>query len=315
MSTPPPVPPVADAPRVQTYTVISSTAAIDLQFPVYGDGGDLEVWVNNAKLDQSLWTFVSKSGVSVSIITQPITDGQIQFSPVLTTGVVIIDGNWRPRRVAQPTSPGVTRRELNQTVSNIISSQREQYDGVGRSLRAIPGETMLPLPNAATRKNGGSGSILGFSGATGDPVVLTGSGTGSVNTLAPVSAGDIPEFFDNTGTIIRRSVRATHILNPSRRTVVSGAVVVSATTDDIVIIAYTSPAAVNVNFPTVAARIAAGLGRIGIKNGHANAALYPITPVRSGSDTIDGTASPLPQDNGRVVWYEPIAATNDWEIQ
>ena len=102
--------------------------------------------------------------------------------------------------------------------------------------------------------------------------------------------------------------------NLTRRTADASPVTISATTDDIVIVDLTVEAAVNVTFPTVAARVAAGLGRIGLKNGHSNPALYPVTPVRSGSDTIDGTATPLDQDHGRVTWYVPIAATNDWEI-
>ena len=102
----------------------------------------------------------------------------------------------------------------------------------------------------------------------------------------------------------------------SRRTVtVAGDVTIVAATDDVVIVDKTIEAATNVNFPTVAARIAAGKGVLGIRNKHSNPALYPITPVRSGTDTIDDTATPLPQDHNRLTWYAPIPGTNDWEIQ
>lgn len=104
-------------------------------------------------------------------------------------------------------------------------------------------------------------------------------------------------------------------LNLTRRTATTSPVTIDATTDHIVIVDLSSEAAVNVTFPTVGARVAAGLGRIGIKNGHSNPALYPITPVRSASDTIDGTSAPLAQDHGRITWYVPIATTDDWEIQ
>jgi hypothetical protein len=173
MPTPPPVPPVADAPRTQTYAVVSTTSAIDVAFPVYGDGSDLEIFHNSVLMDPSLWTLVSKSGTSIATITQPIPDGQIQFSPSLTAGSVIINGKWRPRRVSQPTAPGIARREFNQAFSNIISSQREQHDFVISALRAVPGETPpAPLPSISDRKAGGNGTVLAFDGVTGDPTVI-----------------------------------------------------------------------------------------------------------------------------------------------
>lgn len=223
--TPPPVPPVADAARIQTSVITSSTSAIDLQFPLYGGCTDLQVWVNNGLLDTSLWTCVSKSGTPISIITQPITDGQIQFSPALTSGTVIIEGDWRPRRVSQPTSPGVTRRELNQTVSNIISSQREQYDAVTRSLRSPPGETLTAIPLSVDRKN----KILGFDD-NGNPVAFAGQtvataaqvgfiaiGTGAVTrtvqdkireTLSATDFGAVADNSTDNTTAFARAVAA-----------------------------------------------------------------------------------------------------------
>lgn len=102
---------------------------------------------------------------------------------------------------------------------------------------------------------------------------------------------------------------------PRRPVTDPGDVTIDASTDDIVVVDKTVEEATNVNFPTVAARIAAGKGKIGLKNSHSNPALYPLQPVRAGADTIDDMATPLPQDHNRITWYMPIAATNDWEIQ
>jgi len=102
---------------------------------------------------------------------------------------------------------------------------------------------------------------------------------------------------------------------PRRSVTAAGDVTIDAAVDDVVVVDKTVEAATNVNFPTVVARIAAGKGILGLKNSHSNPALYPLTPIRSGSDTIDDSATPLSQDHNRITWYLPIAATNDWEIQ
>ena len=73
--------------------------------------------------------------------------------------------------------------------------------------------------------------------------------------------------------------------------------------------------ATNINFPTTAARITATGGLpIRVKNRNANSALYPLQPVLSGGNTIDGSSSPLPQDSDAEVSYWPMS-TGDWEIR
>ncbi len=134
MPTLPNVPPVPDQDRYQFLApgIGTTTTTIAVSFPVYGNAEDLTVRVNEVALSSSNWTFTSASTTPLTQLPLPITDGVITFNVgVAGPAVIEIIGNWQPRQVIQPSAPGIARREFNQTVSSIISSQRE----MARSLR------------------------------------------------------------------------------------------------------------------------------------------------------------------------------------
>ena len=125
----PPVPPVADADRYQSFTVTSSTPSVALTFPVYGDGSDLVVKLNGAAqpFGSGIWTFSSVSGTPIGSIPRPITDGLVTFTTPPTSGTIEIIGAYRPRVTAMQTAAGIARREFNQSFGQVVSTQRELY--------------------------------------------------------------------------------------------------------------------------------------------------------------------------------------------
>jgi hypothetical protein len=138
MSTPPPVPPVADADRYVSYSLASvSTSYVDVPFPVYGDQSDLRVVVDGDDLNTAYWALVSASGAPLNTLSQPLTDGRVAFSPAISADTVEIYGEIHPRQTVMPTAPGIGRREFNQTVGYVLSSLREFWTTLGR-YRAQP---------------------------------------------------------------------------------------------------------------------------------------------------------------------------------
>ena len=170
----PAVPPIADTDRYQFSAIISSTATIALNFPVFGNGSDLTVKVNGALLDSSLWTFASNSGTALNIIALPVTDGIITFNPALTTGLLEIFGAWHPRQLVQPTAPGINRREFNQTTATIIAGMRELYSGVNSGKLTVATNSQALATFSQIPANTFLGNPLGV--------------TGNVSTLTPAQA-------------------------------------------------------------------------------------------------------------------------------
>ncbi|PWT71916.1 MAG: hypothetical protein C5B60_10305 [Chloroflexi bacterium] len=126
---PPPIPPIADTNRIQTYSITSSTSQIALTFPVFGDCTDLSVSINGTLYPSPspLWNCASQSGTALNLLPLPITDMVVNFTPALTSGSVIIAGAWHPRNLTVPTAPGINRREYEAAVSELIAAQRELY--------------------------------------------------------------------------------------------------------------------------------------------------------------------------------------------
>lgn len=121
----PNVPPIPDANRVIFLTVTSPTSVIPVTFPVFGAQEDITVVVNYQILPASQWTFTSASGTALSILPLPITDGQVTLNTPVSAGTIEILGSWQARQVIQPTAPGISRREFNQTTSTLIAALRE----------------------------------------------------------------------------------------------------------------------------------------------------------------------------------------------
>jgi hypothetical protein len=176
---PPAVPALPDTTRQTNYSITASTCVCSVGFQIYGDSTDyqnwVQVWLNGVQVaynDASKgWTITSPSG-SLSTIPRPITDGVLTFNSA-QTGTVQIVGARRPRRTSQfQENRGVAARDLNQLNTDIIAQNREEWDFRSRTVQAVPGEVLAPLPSASLR----AGGYMGFDGL-GNPTVLPGTGS------------------------------------------------------------------------------------------------------------------------------------------
>jgi hypothetical protein len=208
---PAPVPALPDSERRTAYSITSSTCTCNVNFQLFGDTNDFQNWVevflNGTRVnfnDATFgWTITSPSG-SLSSLARPITDAVLTFTNP-QTGTVQIVGARRPRRTSQfQENSGVPTRNFNVVLSDIISQNREIWDKTndmtGRGLFGLPGETLSPLPSAASR----AGGILCFDGTGLIPQICAPlSGTGNV--VGPNSAtdGHLAVFNGPTGQIIR----------------------------------------------------------------------------------------------------------------
>lgn len=121
-----PVPAVADADRYVLYTIRgAATNSADVPFPVYGDATDIQIAVDGTILDPSSYSLVSKSGIPLGLLSQPVTDGQVLFFPAVAPQVLEITGAVHPRQASMPANGGIGRREFNQIVGYVVSIARE----------------------------------------------------------------------------------------------------------------------------------------------------------------------------------------------
>lgn len=197
---PTPVPALPDVERRTSYTITNSTCACSLgpNLQLYGDGTDyqnwVEVWLNGTQIQYNDpvfgWTITSPSG-PIGNLARPITNAVLTFNNP-QTGTVQIVGARRPRRVSQfNENAGVSARNLNQVITDIVAMLREAWDKIndvtGRVIMAPPGETMQPLPPASQRAN----LALCFNGS-GEPVpcAITSSGSVAAGTGISVAGAD-----------------------------------------------------------------------------------------------------------------------------
>ncbi|MBR1086453.1 hypothetical protein JQ621_03090 [Bradyrhizobium manausense] len=186
---PSPVPALPDSERRTSYTISGTTCACNVNFALYGDSTDYQNWVevflNGVQVsynDSTFgWTLTSPSG-SLANLARPITDAIITFTNA-QTGTVQIVGARRPRRTAQFTeNRGVAARDFNQALTDIIAQNRETWDKIsdvtGRSIVAVPGETLSVLPPAGTRAS----QLLGFD--SGGNVALYSAQLPAINQTA-----------------------------------------------------------------------------------------------------------------------------------
>ncbi|HEV2159568.1 hypothetical protein [Bradyrhizobium sp.] len=210
---PGPVPAVLDNERRTSYSLSGSTCSCTLNYSVYGDGVDywnwIEVWLNGVRVNYNDatygWTITSPSG-SLSNLARPITNAVLTFNNS-QTGTVQIVGARRPRRVSQfSEGAGVSARDLNQALSDIVTQNRETWDKIndvtGRGLISQPGVTLgtLPVPSAC------SGKYLSFD-VTGLIPQCSGGGPGSGNVIGPASStiGHIATWANTSGTLLADS--------------------------------------------------------------------------------------------------------------
>jgi hypothetical protein len=171
---PAPVPALPDSERRTAYTISASTCQCAVNFQIYGDSNDfanwVEVWLNGALMPATgNWTITSPSG-PLSNLARPITDAVLTLTNP-QTGTVQIVGARRPRRASQfSENQGVSARNLNQVITDIVAMLREVWDKIndvtGRVIVGQPGETLPPLPPAASR----AGEFLCFN-SSGQPTL------------------------------------------------------------------------------------------------------------------------------------------------
>lgn len=186
LAQPAPVPALPDTTRITTVSLASSTCACSVGFALYGDGTDVDNWLqvwngSNRYLStdpQYGWTLTSTSG-SIGSIARPITNAILTFTNPQTGNFTLV-GARRPRRLAEfSENRGVAARDLNQALTDVVAQNREQWDKFGRTLTGVPGEALTPLPPAASRY----GQILSFD-VNGNPIVIP-----PLATLGPPSGG------------------------------------------------------------------------------------------------------------------------------
>jgi hypothetical protein len=202
---PPPVPALPDAQRQTTYTISGTTCACAVGFQIYGDGSDidnwLEVWIGGVRYFSSNgshgWTITSPSG-PLNSIARPITDAVLTFNQV-QTGTIQIVGARRPRRTSQfPENRGVAARDFNQAITDLVAQNRETWDKTndltGRGLFFQPGVTAgaMPTPSQCQSK------FLGFDNTGFNPQCVQVVTTGAV--VLPTCATNVPLVGSGTST-------------------------------------------------------------------------------------------------------------------
>jgi hypothetical protein len=184
LAQPAPVPALPDSERRTSYSISASNCSCNVNFALFGDSTDvanwLEVFVNGVLMPQSgNWTITSPTG-PLATIPRPITDGVLTFTSA-QTGTVQIVGARRPRRASQfSENQGVSARNLNQVITDIVAMLREVWDKIndvtGRSLLTQPGNTlgMLPLPSACIS------ALMGFDTSGLNPICVPQIGSGVI---------------------------------------------------------------------------------------------------------------------------------------
>lgn len=203
----PSVPALPDTERRTTYSITSTTCACNVNFALYGDSTDYQDWVEvflNGVQQLGNWTVTSPSG-SLATLPRPITDAVLTFAAP-QTGTVQIVGARRPRRTTQFTeNQGVTARDLNQALTDIVAQNRETWDKTndvtGRVVLAPAGETLSLLPPLSVRANQGACfssagnlapcvSVPSSTFVAGTGISLTGVNPTTISSVSVATASD-----------------------------------------------------------------------------------------------------------------------------
>jgi hypothetical protein len=187
---PPAVPALPDTERRTGYSLTSSFCNCAVGFALYGEGNDVDNWIevylNGTRVlstDPTFgWGLTSPTGSLLSI-PRPISDAVLAFH-AQQTGILYIVGARRPRRTSQfPENRGVTARDFNQALTDIVAQNREGWDRTndvtGRTIRTTPGNTLNALPSPSACAN----QVVGFDASGLNPICLPPAGGGGVGGL------------------------------------------------------------------------------------------------------------------------------------
>jgi hypothetical protein len=193
---PPAVPALPDTQRLTAYSITSSQCVCSVGFALYADGTDVDNWIQvfigttrYLSTDPTFgWSLSSPTG-PLSSIPRPITDAVLTFNSAQTGSVQII-GARRPRRLSQfPENRGVSARDLNVALTDIVAQNREAWD------------------RGLTGGGGGGGGTVGFGSAgqlatyASNGNVVTGTSTPAVQTLSLIATD--PNAAPQTGVPIQ----------------------------------------------------------------------------------------------------------------
>jgi hypothetical protein len=207
---PPAVPALPDTTRLTAYSITATKCVCSVGFALYGDGTDIDnwiqVWIGNTRYlstDPTFgWSLSSPTG-PIGTIPRPISDAVLTFNAV-QTGTVQIVGARRPRRTSQfPENRGVAARDLNQVITDIVAQNREEWDKLSQLMAGLgwpPSKT--GTTNTFVTASGAftSGHCISFDG-NGN---LIDGGAPCVSASSGVSAGTINQlaFYAATGSTV-----------------------------------------------------------------------------------------------------------------
>lgn len=226
---PPPVAALPDTERRTSYSLSGTTCACSVGFQLYGTGTDVDQWievwlagVRYLSTDVSHgWALTSATG-SLSTIARPITNAVLTFTAV-QTGTVQIVGAERPRRLSQfAENRGVAARDLNLSLTDLVAQLREVWDKTndvtGRSVLALPGETLTQLPAVASRAS----KFFVFDSSGNPSVTSVTPGLGNVIGPGSSTVGNFALWNAPNGTVLSDGGPSTVISNAAANKVWAG---------------------------------------------------------------------------------------------
>jgi hypothetical protein len=188
----------------ETFTASAGQTVFSGNYPVQDDG---DVFVEVSSNAGATWT-TQVLAVDYNITGTMAAGGfTLTFTYAHTAGNLIRHYGLSPAFNITEFSPANTlkRAGMNDKLDRLTIHAQELRRDIGRALLMPVNESGFTLPGATARINGGEGSLLGFDASTGAPILLGGSGDGSVNSVVPTVIGRIPMFANTTGTLISAS--------------------------------------------------------------------------------------------------------------
>lgn len=197
MAAPPPVPALPDTARLTTYSITAQVGPFDVGFHIYGDGTDyqnwIEVWLNGARLIPGVDWYLNLSTGTLATAARPLQNARVTLTTP-STGTLLIVGDRRPRRLSQfSENDGVSARDLNLALTDIIAVERELWDrGIATGPVGPPGPIGPAGPIGPTGASGnGTGNVVGPAGAVADHLASYNGVTGTIIKDSGIAAADI----------------------------------------------------------------------------------------------------------------------------
>lgn len=123
---PTPIPSVPANDRKTSFAPVTPTTDFQIDFDVWNDASDLDVYVNG-DLVTTGWTLVQSDGSPVLTSTaRPLVAPKVRFDTALSSGTVVTYGRRVSARSAQATEGApVTARDFNRSISELVAVAQE----------------------------------------------------------------------------------------------------------------------------------------------------------------------------------------------